>query len=75
MAFFANVILRNYYKSKHPAPQDGFPLAAILVSGGFFASAAGQDVSKPNRSIGILYLGIAVLVTSLIILGIGLIIA
>jgi hypothetical protein len=53
----------------------GFPLAAILVSGGFFSSAAGRNVSKPNRSIVILYLGIAVLVTSLIILGIGLIIA
>ena len=53
----------------------GFPLAAILVSGGFFSSAAGRNVSKPNRSIVILYLGIAVLVSSLIILGIGLIIA
>lgn len=53
----------------------GFPLAAILVSAGFFASAAGRDITKPNRRIGILYLGIAVLIISLIILGIGLIVA
>lgn len=52
----------------------GFPLAAILVSGGFFASASGWENSKPNRWIAILYLGIFVLVASLIILGIGLII-
>jgi uncharacterized membrane protein YphA (DoxX/SURF4 family) len=52
----------------------GFPLAAILVSGGFFASASGREISKPNRRIAILYLGIFVLVASLIILGIGLII-
>jgi hypothetical protein len=51
----------------------GFPLAAILVSGGFFASAAGQGISKPNRWIIILYLGVFVLIASLIILGIGLI--
>lgn len=53
----------------------GFPLAAILVSGGFFASAAGRDITKPNRWIGILYSGIVILVTGLIVLGIGLIAA
>jgi hypothetical protein len=52
----------------------GFPVAAILISGGFFASASGREISKPNRWIAILYSGIAVLVASLIILGIGLII-
>jgi uncharacterized membrane protein YphA (DoxX/SURF4 family) len=51
----------------------GFPLSAILVSGGFFASASGRNTTKPNRLITILYLGILILAISLIILGIGLI--
>jgi len=51
----------------------GFPLAAILVSGGFFASASGRNITKPNRMIILLYLGILTLATSLIVLGIGLI--
>jgi hypothetical protein len=51
----------------------GFPLAAILVSGGFFAGAAGKAIVKPTRGISILYTGIAILTISLIILGIGLI--
>jgi hypothetical protein len=51
----------------------GFPLAAILISGGFFAGAAGKDIVKPTRGITILYTGIAILTISLIILGIGLI--
>jgi hypothetical protein len=45
----------------------GFPLAAILVSAGFFAAA------RPNRLIGILQAGIVVLFIALIVLGIGLI--
>src|SRR5215475_3225782 len=51
----------------------GFPLAAILVSGGFFASASGQGINSPNKSIVILYLGVLVLAASLIILGVALI--
>jgi hypothetical protein len=51
----------------------GFPLSAILVSGGFFASATGQGITKPNNLIFILYTGAFLLATSLIILGIGLI--
>ncbi len=51
----------------------GFPLAAILVSGGFFASASGKNITKPNSLISILYIGILVLAASSIILGIGLI--
>jgi hypothetical protein len=53
--------------------RDGFTAAAILVSGGFFASAAGKDRIKPNKYIFILYTGILVLAVSTIILGIGLI--
>lgn len=51
----------------------GFPLAAILVSGGFFASASGKNITKPNNLISILYAGILILAASTIILGIGLI--
>jgi hypothetical protein len=51
----------------------GFPLAAILVSGGFFAAAGSKGATRPNGLIAILYLGITLLVISLIILGIGLV--
>ncbi len=51
----------------------GFPLAAILVSGGFFASASGKGTVEPNKFIAILYLGIFVLVISVVMLGIELI--
>ena len=53
--------------------RSGFPSAAILVSGGFFASASGRNLTQPNRMIAILYLGVIVLAACLIILGIGLI--
>ncbi|HEY4965036.1 MAG TPA: hypothetical protein VII28_01495 [Puia sp.] len=52
----------------------GFPASAILVSGGFFASASGPNATKPNGMIGILYLGVLILAACLLILGIGLII-
>ncbi|HXB45827.1 MAG TPA: hypothetical protein VNV85_17290 [Puia sp.] len=39
----------------------GFPVSAILVSGGFFASASGNNVVKPNSYIVILYLGVVLL--------------
>jgi hypothetical protein len=51
----------------------GFPLAAILVSGGFFAAASGKGLTAPNKMIWILYTGLFVLAASLVILGIGLI--
>lgn len=51
----------------------GFPLAAILVSGGFFAAASGNGLVQPNKFIAVLYLGIFVLVISVVILGIELI--
>jgi hypothetical protein len=51
----------------------GFPLSAILISGGFFASASGKNITKPNNMISILYIGILILAASSIILGIGLI--
>lgn len=51
----------------------GFPLAAILVSGGFFAAAGGRGRTQPGRGIIILYLGIALLAVSAVALGIALI--
>jgi Ni,Fe-hydrogenase I cytochrome b subunit len=50
-----------------------FPLAAVLVSGGFFAAAAGRGLTQPNSMIPILYSGALLLVISLILLGISLI--
>lgn len=50
-----------------------FPISAILVSAGFFASAIGQNVTTPNGLISILYVGVFVLIVGLILLGIGLI--
>ena len=51
----------------------GFPLAAILVSGGFFASAIGKGAHSPNSLIAILYTGLTVLIVSVLVLGIGLV--
>ncbi|MBT1704704.1 hypothetical protein KK060_15525 [Fulvivirgaceae bacterium PWU20] len=50
----------------------GLPLAALMVSGGFFFSALYKNAVKPNGWIKLLYTGIFVLALSLIILGIGL---
>lgn len=51
----------------------GFPISAILISGGFFLSALGDRLTQPNRLIVILYLGIGLLVLSLLTLGVGLV--
>ena len=51
----------------------GFPTAAILMSGGFFAAAIGNNVTQPTGSIGILYVGVATLAASVITLGVGLV--
>jgi hypothetical protein len=51
----------------------GFPLSAILVSGGFFGAAAAKGTNKPSNLIGLLYLGALLLLVCLMILGIALI--
>lgn len=51
----------------------GFPLSAILVSGGFFGAAAGKGTNKPTKLIGLLYLGALLLLVCLLTLGISLI--
>ena len=51
----------------------GFPVAGLLVSGGFFAAASGPGLTEPNGSIALLYVGVGLLALVLVILGIGLI--
>jgi len=51
----------------------GFPLAAILISGGFFAAAIGDQLTQPNQFIFILFIGVFLLAFLLVALGIGLI--
>ena len=53
----------------------GIPVAAIVMSGGFFASSAGKDRTKPNQFIWVLYLGALSLALGVLTLGIGLITA
>ncbi|WP_020390899.1 hypothetical protein [Kribbella catacumbae] len=53
----------------------GIPVAAILMSGGFFASSAGKDRTQPNQFIWILWIGALSLAAGVLTLGIGLITA
>lgn len=52
----------------------GFPLSAILVSGGFFGGAIGDGVTEPTGLVYILYTGAGVLFVSTVTLGVGLVI-
>jgi hypothetical protein len=53
----------------------GIPVAAILMSAGFFASSAGKDLTKPNQFIWVLWLGALSLAAGVLTLGLGLITA
>lgn len=53
----------------------GIPIAAILMSGGFFAASAGQGRTKPNKLIAMLWVGAASLAAGVLTLGIGLLTA
>ena len=53
----------------------GIPVAAILMSGGFFASSAGKDRTKPNQFIWVLWVGALSLAVGVVTLGLGLITA
>ncbi|MGA8117275.1 MAG: hypothetical protein WCA46_26880 [Actinocatenispora sp.] len=53
----------------------GVPVAAILMSGGFFASSAGRDRTAPNRFIALLWLGALCLAAGVLTLGLGLLTA
>jgi len=49
------------------------PAAAIFLPAAFFFSVLNADVTKPNGLINLAYVGVALLVTGLLTLGIGLI--
>lgn len=53
----------------------GIPVAAVLMSAGFFASSAGKDLTKPNQFIWVLWLGALSLAAGVLTLGLGLITA
>lgn len=53
----------------------GIPVAAILMSGGFFAASAGQGRTKPSKLIVMLWVGAASLAAGVLTLGIGLLAA
>ncbi|MEQ7007016.1 hypothetical protein ABN028_12625 [Actinopolymorpha sp. B17G11] len=50
----------------------GIPVAAVLMSAGFFAASAGRNATGPNRLIWILWIGALSLAAGVVSLGIGL---
>ncbi|WP_308167902.1 hypothetical protein [Catellatospora tritici] len=53
----------------------GVPLAAILMSAGFFAASAGRGRTQPNGAIAVLWVGAASLAAGTLTLGLGLLTA
>ncbi|MCW3816037.1 hypothetical protein ONA91_16470 [Micromonospora sp. DR5-3] len=53
----------------------GVPIAAILMSAGFFASSAGRNVTAPNRFVWVLWVGALSLAAGVVSLGVGLLTA
>lgn len=74
LSLIAQLLLDNVQmnESLELALRIAFPLAAILISGGFFALATGSNITQPNSFIAILYTGALLLAMSLIVLGIAL---
>jgi Ni,Fe-hydrogenase I cytochrome b subunit len=52
--------------------RNGIWAAAILMPAGFFLSAAGRGVDKPNGWVVLLYVGMAALALGVVALGVGL---
>ena len=50
----------------------GVPLAAILISAGFFFSMLSPTASQPTQAVALIYVGAIVLAISVITLGVGL---
>ncbi len=50
----------------------GVPLAAILISAGFFFSMLSPTASQPTQAVALIYFGAIVLAISVIALGVGL---
>lgn len=55
--------------------RSGVPLAAILMSAGFFLSSAGSGRTQPNALIWLVYAGAVSLAAGVITLGIGLLVS
>jgi hypothetical protein len=55
--------------------RNGIWAAAALIPAGYFLAAAGRDVTKPNRLIALLYVGIVSLGLGVVSLGVGLLTA
>jgi hypothetical protein len=53
----------------------GVPLAAILISAGFFFSVLPPAVTQPSGAVALIYVGAVVLAAAVVSLGIGLVIA
>ena len=51
----------------------GVPLAAILISAGFFFSMLPPKATQPSGAVALIYLGAAILAISVLALGVGLI--
>jgi hypothetical protein len=49
------------------------PLAAILISAGFFFSMLSPAATQPNSAVGLIYVGAVVLAAGVLLLGVGLI--
>jgi hypothetical protein len=63
----------NHVRAPYPAISFGILAAAVLIPAGFFLSVTGRDPVRPNRAIGLLWSGAAVLAIGLISAGAGLI--
>jgi hypothetical protein len=50
----------------------GVPLAAILISAGFFFSMLSPTATQPGRAVGLIYAGAVILAISVVTLGVGL---
>jgi hypothetical protein len=75
LGLIAQILVDNiqFNKSLKMWIRGGFLVSALLVSGGFFAAAIGENLTKPNGNIWVLWLGVITLAISLVSLGIGLI--
>ncbi len=70
---FTYVDAANLSEGLKALVRSAIPAAAIFVPAAFFFSVAAPDAEKPNGLIYLAYVGFAVLVLGLLILGIGLI--
>src|SRR5258708_457432 len=53
LSLIAQILIDNITVSRFTEEflRSGFPLSAILISGGFFAAASGNNLTKPNSKI------------------------